>query len=198
MIVVCKRQLKLIEVATDGQSASVYLGVGLPSGTYDQIVLFCLTIVGFLMLSTLSDERIGIYNCSGVERAVTFGSKSHRTQTIFSCLIWDSPKLGRGPGPHIYISQERGGSVIPKGNGFPFRRLLWLTGLRRRRIPYGRNCGFLAAIIEHEPNQQYARSHSRHLKKNVYILLFCDAYCSCSVKTKLRIVQNVCANIRSN
>jgi hypothetical protein len=29
----------------------------------------------------------------GLARAVTLGSKSHRTQTIFCCLIWDSPIL---------------------------------------------------------------------------------------------------------
>jgi hypothetical protein len=38
----------------------VCLGVGLPSGTYDQIFLFCLAIVGFLMLSTFSDQRMGL------------------------------------------------------------------------------------------------------------------------------------------
>jgi hypothetical protein len=34
-----------------------------------------------------------------------------------------------GPGPHIYIPQERGGPVIPPGTGFPFHHLLRLTGL---------------------------------------------------------------------
>jgi hypothetical protein len=37
-----------------------------------------------------------------------------------------------GPGPRIYIPQEQGGSVIPPGTGFPFRRLLRLAGLRWR------------------------------------------------------------------
>jgi hypothetical protein len=37
-----------------------------------------------------------------------------------------------GPGPHIYIPQEEGDSVIPSGTGFPFRRLLLLAGLRWR------------------------------------------------------------------
>jgi hypothetical protein len=37
-----------------------------------------------------------------------------------------------GPGPRIYISQEHSGPVIPPGNGFPFRRLLRLAGLRRK------------------------------------------------------------------
>jgi hypothetical protein len=38
----------------------------------------------------------------------------------------------RGPSPCIYIPQEQGGPVIPLGTGFPFCRLLWLAGLRRR------------------------------------------------------------------
>jgi hypothetical protein len=38
----------------------VYLGVGLPSGAHDQIFVFCLTIAGFLMCGTLSDERMGL------------------------------------------------------------------------------------------------------------------------------------------
>jgi hypothetical protein len=41
-------------------SRPMRLGVGLPSGTCDQIFLFCLTIFGFFMLSTLSVERTGL------------------------------------------------------------------------------------------------------------------------------------------
>jgi hypothetical protein len=41
------------------------------------------------------------------------------------------PQLG-GPGPRIYIPQEKGGPVIHPGTGFPFRRLLRLAGLRWR------------------------------------------------------------------
>jgi hypothetical protein len=38
----------------------------------------------------------------GLARAVTLGSKSHRTRTIFYCLIWDSPNLeGQVP---VFIS----------------------------------------------------------------------------------------------
>jgi hypothetical protein len=40
-----------------GQWVSVFW---LPSGTYGQILLFCLTVVGFVMLITLSDERMGL------------------------------------------------------------------------------------------------------------------------------------------
>jgi hypothetical protein len=41
-------------------SRPVYLGVGLPSGAHDQVFVFCLTIAGFLMWGTLSDERMGL------------------------------------------------------------------------------------------------------------------------------------------
>jgi hypothetical protein len=41
-------------------SRTVCLGVGLPSATKDQIFLFCLTIVGFLMLGTLSGKKTGL------------------------------------------------------------------------------------------------------------------------------------------
>jgi hypothetical protein len=34
--------------------------------------------------------------------------------------------------PGVYIPQEQGGTVIPSGTGFPFRRLLRLAGLRWR------------------------------------------------------------------
>jgi hypothetical protein len=39
------------------------------------------------------------------------------------------PQPGR-LGPRLYIPQEQGGPVIPPDTGFPFRRLLWLAGLR--------------------------------------------------------------------
>jgi hypothetical protein len=43
----------------------VCLGVGLPSGAYDQIFVFCLTMAGFLMWGTPSDERMGLqFTCT--------------------------------------------------------------------------------------------------------------------------------------
>jgi hypothetical protein len=41
-------------------SRPVCLGVGLPSGAHDHTFIFCLTIAGFLMLGTLSHERMGL------------------------------------------------------------------------------------------------------------------------------------------
>jgi hypothetical protein len=67
----------------------------------------------------------------GLARALTLGTKSHRTHnhTLLSRLRL--PKPG-GQGPLIYIPQEQGGPVIPPGSGFPFCRLLRLAGLRWR------------------------------------------------------------------
>jgi hypothetical protein len=66
----------------------------------------------------------------GLARAVTLGSKSRRTQTIFySHLRLHQPG---GPGPRIYIPQKQGGLVIPPDTGFPFHRLLRLAGPRWR------------------------------------------------------------------
>jgi hypothetical protein len=41
-------------------SRPVCLGVEITSGDHDQIIVFRLTIAGFLMWPTLSDERIGL------------------------------------------------------------------------------------------------------------------------------------------
>jgi hypothetical protein len=67
----------------------------------------------------------------GLARTVTLGSKSHITHDQILLSYLRLPQLG-GPGPRIYIPQEQGGPVIPLGTGFPFRRLLRLSGLRWR------------------------------------------------------------------
>jgi hypothetical protein len=41
-------------------SRPVCLGVRLQSGAHDQIIVFCVTIAGFLMWDTLSGERTGL------------------------------------------------------------------------------------------------------------------------------------------
>jgi hypothetical protein len=63
----------------------------------------------------------------GLARAVTLGSKSHRTHghILLSHLRLHQPG---GPGSHIYIPQEQGGPVIPPGTGFPFCHVLRLAG----------------------------------------------------------------------
>jgi hypothetical protein len=53
------RSLKL-KLIYDRQSVGLCLGVGLLFGAYEQIIVFYLTIVGFLVWGTLSDERMGL------------------------------------------------------------------------------------------------------------------------------------------
>jgi hypothetical protein len=58
-----KPQLLEVEVEVTLQptvSRPVCPGVGLPSGAYDQILVFFLTIAGFLIWDALSDERMGL------------------------------------------------------------------------------------------------------------------------------------------
>jgi hypothetical protein len=55
----------LIELADISRRQNLKLiyerrSVELPSGAHDQIFVFCLTIAGFLMCGTLSDERMGL------------------------------------------------------------------------------------------------------------------------------------------
>jgi hypothetical protein len=52
-------------------------------------------------------------------RAVTLGSKSHRTHDHILLSHLRLPQPGR-PGPCIYIPQEQGGPAIPLGTGFAF------------------------------------------------------------------------------
>jgi hypothetical protein len=57
------RQNSVVEAEVNTRptvSRPVCLGAGLPSGAHDQIFVFFLTIAGFLMCGTLSDERTGL------------------------------------------------------------------------------------------------------------------------------------------
>jgi hypothetical protein len=51
--------------------------------------------------------------------------------TTFCPLRFETPQPG-GPGLRIYVPQGQGGTVIPPGSVFPFRRLLRVAGLWRR------------------------------------------------------------------
>jgi hypothetical protein len=104
-------------------SRPVYLGVGLPSGAHGQILVFSLTIVGFWMWGAISAERM----CLQFARTIASGScqSSHSWVQVlqnsgpYSIVSYETP-LTWGPGPHIHIHQD---------TGFPFFRLLRLTGL---------------------------------------------------------------------
>jgi hypothetical protein len=107
-------------------SRSVCLGVGPPSGAYDQI---CIT-VGHLRCSCCgapSLTRGWVCNLL-VQFAVTLRSKSRRTHDniLLSHLRLLQPG---GSGPCIYIPQEQGDPIISPGAGITFCHLLPLSGL---------------------------------------------------------------------
>jgi hypothetical protein len=81
----------------------------------------------------------------GLARAVTLGQKSRRTHGHILLSHLRVPQPG-GPGPHIYIPQEQGGTVTPLGTGFPFCRLLRLSGILTR-LHTGESSNVLFAIF---------------------------------------------------
>jgi hypothetical protein len=65
--------------------------------------------------------------------AVILRSESRGTHNHILLFQIDSRRLQPGgQGPHIYIPKEEGGPIIPTDTGFPFHRLLRLSGLRWR------------------------------------------------------------------
>jgi hypothetical protein len=70
--------------------------------------------------------NVTVWNGSAICSVITQWSESLRTHnhTLLSYLRLPQPG---GPGSHIYIPQERGGPVIPLGNGFPLRCCLRFT-----------------------------------------------------------------------
>jgi hypothetical protein len=64
--------------------------------------------------------------------AVPLRSESRGTQSHILLSQFLRLPQPRGPGPCICIPQEQNGPDIPPGTGFPFRRLIRLTGLRWR------------------------------------------------------------------
>jgi hypothetical protein len=112
----------------------VYPGAELPSETHDQIFsLYWQLRVSYCGRPIWREDGSVIYsfNCFWAlpEQSLSGPSPAELT-TIFHCLmILPQPE---GPGPRIYIPQEQDGPVIPLDTGFPFRRLLRLSGLQWR------------------------------------------------------------------
>jgi hypothetical protein len=121
-------------ITTGSHSASLSWCQTPPSGTRDQFFpsFFCINNCRFLDVGRPLWREDGsvIYSYSWfwAFRAVTLGSGSRRTHDRILLSHLRLPQPG-GPGPHICIPQEQGGSVIPLGTGFPFCHLLRLAGL---------------------------------------------------------------------
>jgi hypothetical protein len=85
--------------------------------------VFCLTIAGFLLWApSLTRGRVCNFLVQlllGLARAVTLGTKSRRTQTIFYCLIWNSPNL-EGQVPVFISSRNRVAQLYPRALGSLF------------------------------------------------------------------------------
>jgi hypothetical protein len=85
------------------------------------------------MWGTFSEERIGLsftIAAGPPQRSHSQVGVPRDTGSHFTLSDLILPQPG-GKGHRIYIPQEQGGPVIPPVTGFPFRRLLWLAGLRR-------------------------------------------------------------------
>jgi hypothetical protein len=112
---ILSKQLKFQVILWPTVSPPVRVGVGLPSGAYDQI----LSTVGHLRPSccvapSLTRGQV----CNLLEQfTVTLGSKSLRIQTFY-CLVWDSPTR-RARSPYLY-SQGTAWARYNPGHWIPF------------------------------------------------------------------------------
>jgi hypothetical protein len=112
-------------------SQSVCLGIEYPCGTCDQILF----PVGMLLSEICGLVSVGCplwrEDGSAICSVITQWSESLRTRNYILLSHLRLPQPG-GPGSHIYIPQEQGGSVTLLGTLFPLCHLLRLAGLRWR------------------------------------------------------------------
>jgi hypothetical protein len=145
-------------------SRPVCLGVGHPSGTRDKFffpfeIFFRQLRVYYFVAPSLTRGRVCnlLYNCFwALPEQSLLGQSSAELKAIFYSHL-RLPQPG-GPGPRIYIPQEQGGPVVPPDTGFPFCRLLRLSGLQwRYSIPpphesSASNGILILSIVHMEPN----------------------------------------------
>jgi hypothetical protein len=121
MLGMTKLRLKLELILRPTVSRPVRLGA------HDQILIFfCLTVTFFLR-----QIRCSLWREDGSVVCTAITQRSESLRTHYHTLVYHLrlPHPG-GPGPHNYIHQEQGDSVIPPGTGFPFCHLLRIVGLR--------------------------------------------------------------------
>jgi hypothetical protein len=121
-----------IYVTAGGQSASLFWCQetlwGLRLDFY-----YCQTLTGLLVWGGLSDKKMCLpftIAAAPRQRSHSWVRVSRDSWPYFTVSHSSHHQLG-GPGPRIYIPQEQGGPVILPGAGFPFRRLLRVSRLRR-------------------------------------------------------------------
>jgi hypothetical protein len=110
----------------------VRLGVWHPSGTHDQFfflleIFFRQLRVWYFVAPSLTRGRV----CNLLLLLVLASAVPRDPRPYFIVPILETPPTWRARS-RIYIPQEQGGPVIPPDTGFPFRRFLWLAGLRWR------------------------------------------------------------------
>jgi hypothetical protein len=95
-------------------------------------ILFPTEHLGLQFLcNILSDERMGLtftISDGSLQRSHSWVRVPRDPYPNFTVSHSKLPQPGR-PVPPIYIPQEQGAPVIPPCTGFPFRRLLRLSGL---------------------------------------------------------------------
>jgi hypothetical protein len=116
---------------TDGQSAGLYWLPGYHLGpttnfsfTFMEIIFLHLGICYYKTVSLTRGRVCNLQLLLGLTRAILLGSESRWTHdhNLLHHFL-DSPKFGRRH-CRIYFIEAQGGSDIPPGTGFPFRRLI--------------------------------------------------------------------------
>jgi hypothetical protein len=103
--------------------------------THDKYFLFSTEHLRLQSLcNILSDEKMGLSFTIAAGTRQRSHSRVRLPRDSWTYFTFSDSRLPQpvGPGPRIYIPHEQRGPVIPPGTWFPFRRLLWLAGLRWR------------------------------------------------------------------